>query len=31
MKEEVEEQIQNADIFMNGIMEYVNNTIMPEK
>ncbi len=30
-KEEVEEQIQNADIFMNGIMEYVNNTIMPEK
>lgn len=26
-KEEVEEQIQNADIFMNGIMEYLNKTI----
>ncbi len=30
-KEEVEEQIQNAHTFLNGVMQYVNNTIMPEK
>ena len=30
-KKEVEEQIQNAQFFLNGIEEYVNNTILAAK